>query len=816
MHSIFYQSTTFWHTSGNVKVLGKYVLKELIGKGAMGSVWLSSHPRLKLPVAVKILDQKLAEESIEYVQRFIEEGRTAAIINHPNIVRIYDADHAQGQHFLVMEYIDGSDIRQRANQQGGSLSVQEVLELAIKMSEALKEAQSAGIVHRDIKPENIMEANDGKLKLADLGIAKRASAAQEDEAYAIGTPHYISPEQALDARQADHRSDIYSLGATMYHLLTGQVPFDDTCPKATMMKHLQEPLQHPQDVKEDLPDNICAVVCKMMEKISDDRYQSYDVLLDDLNKIKYRNAAVHSLAASGTSGLIPKKIKKIPKKKHLSRNNINIDRNSLQPKNLSRKHQKKSLSKIQKNVALSMCLAGPVLAGILYYFLIYPSAKANKEELQELALKAQAKEAKKPLSKINKEESTKKEGLYPQTPGTSDEPIEGRWAWSSKKDFFVFQHNRIIFNNKKINIGFWRKTKDDKYYIEYNNYIGHRIVCTGSLKENILTVVQLGTDKKSNRHRLFEDTDNIKVPRTPHLSNAVKPAKIFESLQEELMNKVWKDKSGNIVKFNMDRHLSSANSPLHYWVWKVSGKHIFITKTPKSGGWKCILKGNMIEDSTTHQVILTMNGLLSGLKQTRTIKTETSNLFKDWPQELIVSRDNKGRASGIYKIDTKNLFNDLPVYVSSNGCYIYRRKLNWAKSRLGWVLERSAPIKGKWKGMDWINDATYPWEKGWKHGWRVNKNVSNDKAIIIQNDKLDKATSAKLLICGDNMFIVWLNGVQVGKGGGWKLFSFSVKINNGDILALQGTDVENGNLSITVCCVVNAISCPFKDFFGVL
>ena len=175
------------------KVIGKYVLRECLGSGAMGSVWLSSHPRLKLPVAVKVLSRSLARESSEYVERFIEEGRMAAAINHPNIIRIYDADHERGYHFLVMEYVDGCDVEKMAEARPGKcLPPEEVIELALKVSEALEEAKELQIIHRDIKPENILVTKNGKVKLADLGIAKRIGNKDNsvtETGYSLGTPY---------------------------------------------------------------------------------------------------------------------------------------------------------------------------------------------------------------------------------------------------------------------------------------------------------------------------------------------------------------------------------------------------------------------------------------------------------------------------------------------------------------------------------------------------------------------------------------------------------------------------------------------------
>ena len=152
--------------------LGKYVLERELGKGAMGSVWLSHHPGLGIPVAVKILDSALAARDPDFFNRFIREGTLAATINHQNIVRVYDAGNQDQTYYLVMEYIEGTDARQQIDKEG-ALPEDQVIDLAISAAEALKTAHSMGIVHRDIKPDNIMVTTNGQIKLADLGIAKQ-------------------------------------------------------------------------------------------------------------------------------------------------------------------------------------------------------------------------------------------------------------------------------------------------------------------------------------------------------------------------------------------------------------------------------------------------------------------------------------------------------------------------------------------------------------------------------------------------------------------------------------------------------------------
>ena len=251
--------------------VGQYELLELLGQGGMGSVWYSLHPLIQVPVAVKILDSKLAT-SKEFINRFILEGRLATEINHENMVRVYDVNQQGDYYYIVQEYVDGSDLKKLAKERpGGRLDVEEVIEVAYQMGKVLKQAHATKIIHRDIKPENILVTREGDLKLADLGIAKKLGEDGDGltmTGTAIGTPYYISPEQGMDSKKADHRSDIYSLGATMYRLVTGTYPFKADTPMAMVVKHIQEPLEDPRKRFSDLPDNVAALICKMMDRPS--------------------------------------------------------------------------------------------------------------------------------------------------------------------------------------------------------------------------------------------------------------------------------------------------------------------------------------------------------------------------------------------------------------------------------------------------------------------------------------------------------------------------------------------------------------------
>ena len=281
--------------------IGKYPVTRRLGKGAMGEVWLGHHPELDIPVAVKVLSALLTEQDPGFVTRFLKEARTAARINHPNVVRVYDAGSDGDKHFIVMEFVDGGTARDRLAAAKGPLPTAEALRLVEQVAAALEAAAEFQIVHRDIKPENIMLDSKGTAKLADLGLAKQLGAndgrSMTGTGMAMGTPNYMAPEQARDAKSCDARADIYSLGATLYHLVTGGLPFEAVSSFEMMLKHLREPLPPPKVKNPGLPDSVCAIITKMMAKEPAQRYQTAAALRADLRLVREQNVPVRKLLA---------------------------------------------------------------------------------------------------------------------------------------------------------------------------------------------------------------------------------------------------------------------------------------------------------------------------------------------------------------------------------------------------------------------------------------------------------------------------------------------------------------------------------------
>jgi uncharacterized protein (TIGR03067 family) len=276
------QSTTGEDLPGELAIHPRYEIIRLIGKGGMGDVYKACHRKMERTVALKVINRGLFRKA-EVIDRFHREVKAAAQLSHPNIVTAYDADQAGEFHFMVMEYVDGVDLA-RTIKDRGALPIDEACEYIRQAAIGLQHAHERGMVHRDIKPHNLMVTKDGTVKILDFGLASLAPeaipasdavAARSDLTAAgaiMGTPDFISPEQAEDARQADIRSDIYSLGATLYYLLSGRVPFDDGSVMHKLKSHAQFEPTPLNSVRDDVPQKLVAIASRMMAKDPDERY----------------------------------------------------------------------------------------------------------------------------------------------------------------------------------------------------------------------------------------------------------------------------------------------------------------------------------------------------------------------------------------------------------------------------------------------------------------------------------------------------------------------------------------------------------------
>ncbi|MHC4717321.1 MAG: serine/threonine protein kinase [Planctomycetota bacterium] len=281
-----------------------YRIDSRLGAGAMATVFKAEQLSLNRLVAIKVLPKRFSENP-EYVERFYKEGMAAAKLNHANIVQAIDVGEAGGYHYFVMEYVEGHTLWDELN--GGKVfTEEEAVGVMLQIARALAHAHERGLIHRDVKPKNIMITNDGVAKLADMGLARMASdeqAARAEAGKAYGTPYYISPEQVRGERDIDFRADIYSLGATLYHLVTGRVPFEADTPSAVMHMHLREPLTPPDHINTSLSVGLGEVVEVMMAKDRGKRYASTDDLILDLEAIASGRPPVQARKSIGTEEL---------------------------------------------------------------------------------------------------------------------------------------------------------------------------------------------------------------------------------------------------------------------------------------------------------------------------------------------------------------------------------------------------------------------------------------------------------------------------------------------------------------------------------
>jgi len=244
-----------------------YRLEEKLGAGSMGTVHRARQLSLDREVAIKILSPHLARKK-DYVERFLREARAVAKLNHPNVISGIDAGEENGVRYFVMEYASGMTVG-RLLERGGAMDESRVLRIARQIGRALEHAHEAGLVHRDVKPDNILVTRDHVAKLCDLGLAKDSP----EEGRALGTPAYISPEQAQGAADVDIRSDLYSFGCTLYHMLTGRVPFEGNA-KVVMVKHLTEEAKPVRALQSDVSEGMQGIVERLMRKEPIDRFAS--------------------------------------------------------------------------------------------------------------------------------------------------------------------------------------------------------------------------------------------------------------------------------------------------------------------------------------------------------------------------------------------------------------------------------------------------------------------------------------------------------------------------------------------------------------
>ena len=273
-------------------MLGKYKLLKKLGQGGMGEVYLGEDTKLGRKAAIKVLSKALAGKE-DFVARFYKEAKAMARVNHDNAVSVYDVDQERGIHYVAMEFIDGKSM-QKWMDTLGKLSVGDALHVTLRCAEALKFAHDQNLIHRDIKPDNVMLTAKGKVKVADFGLAK---ATDEDlsmtaSGTGLGTPYYMAPEQARNAKHVDGRADIYALGVTLYYFVTGKLPFGGNSAVEVITAKEKGRYESARKLNPQVPDRLDLIIGKMIEKDIDRRFKDCSEVIQILSGLGLENASL--------------------------------------------------------------------------------------------------------------------------------------------------------------------------------------------------------------------------------------------------------------------------------------------------------------------------------------------------------------------------------------------------------------------------------------------------------------------------------------------------------------------------------------------
>ncbi len=328
--------------------IGGYKLIRRIGEGGMGEVYVAEQLNMHRMVALKVLHEKWAKDE-EFRKRFLLEARSAGKLSHQNLIQVYDVGKYQGKYYFSMAYIDGVTVEDLIEDEG-LMSIEQTIDIAIQTCEVLKYLSANDIVHRDIKPANIMLTKDQTVKLGDLGFIQSVHDAElMQDGTTLGTPDYISPEQARADRNLDVRSDIYSLGATIFHMLAGATLYDGTCSQV-MRDHIDTDAPDIGAIRKEVPQELQRILVKMLEKDIEKRYQSAEALMADLELLK--------IDAAADDGSLPASRSQIM-------NIISAEKGRIQ-------HLTKNLDEVQQNVRLFqiLAIAGWVVAAVFLAMLL--------------------------------------------------------------------------------------------------------------------------------------------------------------------------------------------------------------------------------------------------------------------------------------------------------------------------------------------------------------------------------------------------------------------------------------------------------------
>ena len=306
-----YQGKRLRNNVGDSLIVGNYLIKDIIGRGGMGDVYLAEHRHMKHQVAIKMLSRRLTKKE-GTIKRFLREVEAAAKLSHDNIVRALDADQHDDGYYLVMEYVDGRDMA-AILKNDGIFEVDDTINYISQAATGLHYAHSQGIIHRDIKPHNMLVDNFGIVKVLDMGLAslqnidgpkkKESEDSLTQNNQIMGTADYMSPEQAEDVRNVDPRADIYSLGCSMYRVLVGKPPYEGESTLQKILAHREHPIPSLRVYRPEVPEILDQVLYRMLAKLPADRFQTMEEVIDALETCRFATAtmAEQSVSAITTS-----------------------------------------------------------------------------------------------------------------------------------------------------------------------------------------------------------------------------------------------------------------------------------------------------------------------------------------------------------------------------------------------------------------------------------------------------------------------------------------------------------------------------------
>lgn len=299
-----HQVQQIYSGKGDGLLLGNYEILDKIGQGGMGAVYKARHRRMGREVAIKVVSPDVVKTS-ELLQRFHREVHAAAKLNHPNVVAAYDADEVKGTHFLVLEFVEGADLSAKVKK-NGPFSVDQAIDLTIQAARGLQYAHEQGVIHRDIKPGNLLLDKTGVVKILDMGLARIESSGDVSQAEltgtgaVMGTIDYMAPEQAVSTRDADARSDIYSLGISLHYFLSGSPVYRGDSLMARLVAHRESPIPSLCNLRSDVPQALDDIFRKMIAKKPQDRYQSMAAVIADLESCKRGESPSRSVSVGPT------------------------------------------------------------------------------------------------------------------------------------------------------------------------------------------------------------------------------------------------------------------------------------------------------------------------------------------------------------------------------------------------------------------------------------------------------------------------------------------------------------------------------------